>query len=161
MDEPISEKPLMMAAHAVCDAVAAHAQACAGDTSNVVDVVEAGEALVAAVLEYEKRLGAETGWSNPIRHLGRLPQYAGGDQYDTRAGRRAVDVARVRVAVSYLVEVNDEEMVGNLVESGGGDPPPTIEDAVRFLFESDSWDVRRYPPGSVRLIDVDVDISTA
>lgn len=159
MDEQKSEQPLMLAARSVGEAVEAHARACVDDASNVAGIIEAGEVLVAAVLEYERRL-LDTGWSNPIRHLGRLPVYASDDVYEADTGSGASDVVRVGVAANYLVEVNDEELLGNLVEGRGGDRPSSVEEAVRFLFESDSWDVWQYPPRRLILVEADVDIST-
>jgi hypothetical protein len=156
MEDTDVEEPLLRAARAIGDAVEFHARACLGDPSDVVGIVQAGETLVAAVLEYEKRLSVDTGWSNPVRHLGRLPQYdasAGADPTDASLGPQA------RITAKYLVEIDDEGMLGNLAEGRGGDRQPGVEGALRFLAESDGWDVSQYPPGAMRLIAAGVDVS--
>lgn len=68
----------MLAARAVCQAVEAHAQLCLADSNDVLGIIGTGERLVAAMLEYERRL-SDTGWSNPLRHLGRMPLYESDD----------------------------------------------------------------------------------
>ncbi len=154
----MSERPLLLAAESLSQAVDAHARACLADATDVVSIIKAGEVLVAAVLEYERRL-MDTGWSNPIRHLGRLPAYMSDDMRDAGTGGGALGAVHVGVVANYLVEVDDEELLSNLVEGRGGDRPSSVEDGVRFLFESDSWDVGQYPGGTIRLADVAVDIS--
>ncbi len=147
----------MTAAHAVCQAVTTHAQACLDDPTNVPRIVAAGNGLVQAVLNYEARLGADTGWSYPARHLGRLPVY-NGNGVDAVKENEAESGVRIKVGANYLVEVTDEELLAHLVEGRGGDRPASVVAGVRFLFESDSWDVWQYPPNSLRPVEADCEI---
>jgi hypothetical protein len=56
-------------------AIRQHAKTCRIEPDNAAAVVRAGEALCAAVLEYEAVLAATSGWSNPLRQLGPLPVF--------------------------------------------------------------------------------------
>lgn len=152
-------RPLFEAASAVAAAVEVHARMAADEDSDVASVISAGVALRDAVLQYEERLIADTGWSNPIRHLGRLPVYTKDDDLVAASGTGSAPMKEVRVKADYVVGVADEALLFNFVESRGGERPSTVVDAVRFLFESDSWDAWQYPPGRLRLLDVGVTYS--
>jgi hypothetical protein len=157
MDQEVPEQRLVLAAQAVCHAIETHARTVLDDPYEVASVVKAAVALQHAVLTYEERLMSDAGWSNPIRHLGRLPQFTSEDLYGDSPPD---DAARVRVVAKYVVAVKDEELLSNLVEGRWGDRPSNVEEAVRFLYESDSWDVAQYPPGRIRLLEADLDISS-
>lgn len=152
--------PLISAAEQVSEAIEAHARVTLNHPEDVRNILQAGSALRDAVLRYEARLMGDTGWSNPIRHLGRLSMYSDGDQGGVPGGV-APESPRIEVSAKYVVGIPDEELLFNLVESRGGDRPSTAEDAVRYLFESDSWDIRQYPPSRVQFINVDVHVSAS
>jgi len=157
--EEAAEPELVRAARDVGRAIEAHARTVLDNAQDIGGIVVAASALREAVLRYEERLMSETGWSNPVRHLGRLPQYSHDDQEGDATPGDLDAAVRVRVAASYVVAVSDEDVLANFVEGRGGDRPSSVEDAVRFLYESDSWDVLQYPPGRVRLVQADVGIS--
>jgi hypothetical protein len=116
--------PLLAAADEVRRTIEIHANTCLADREDVRRIVQAGQALNAAVLEYEQRLMEATGWSNPIRHLGLLPMYREGDEYLSVADSD-VDAERFRVAAEYHVVVTDEELLANFVESEAETDPRT------------------------------------
>ena len=152
-----NDSRLMAAVDQVCGALQAHARvALAG--ADVLSIIQAGNALRSAVLKYEQVLRETTRWSNPIRHLGRLPMYYSGEEHRSGEDGDAVG-ERFRVAAEYVVEVVDEELLANFAESRGDDRPSDAREAIRFLFESDSWDVWQYPPDRLRLVDVDVTLT--
>lgn len=145
-------------AREVCQAIEGHARVVLDEPDNIKRVIDAGNMLRDAVLRYETALRAASGWSNPIRHLGRLPMYSG-----DRPGASSVDAdsigSGVSVTATYYLSIEDEIALYNFVEGRGGERPSSLEAAVRFLFEADSWDVWQYPPGRVRLVRADVEVA--
>lgn len=97
-----------------------------------------------------------SGWSNPIRHLGRLPMYSGDEAESVSEDGDAA--SNVRVTATSDLSVTDERDLFNFVEGRGGERPSTVDGAVRFLFESDSWDVGQYPPGRIRLTRAEIEV---
>lgn len=145
------------AARKVGAAIEAHAGVVSDDPNDVLRVIEAGDVLRRAVLDYETILMDSSGWSNPIRHLGRLPMFS--EDFDESNAGDAYDAEwTVRVTATYELSVADEELLNNLVEGRGGERPSTVAGAVRFLFEADSWDVQQYPSARIRLARAELQV---
>lgn len=163
MEQDESNLDLRAAVQSVCQALDTHARVVLEDRDDVPRVIEAVNALQAAVLAYEAALMESSGWSNPIRHLGRLPLYVSDDIWHAsddlgQESSHSENTTRVRVGVEYTLAVDDEELLGNFVEGRGGDRPSSTLEAVRFLFECDSWDPQQYPPFYIRFLGIDVEI---
>jgi hypothetical protein len=144
---------LRLAAEKVCEALRIHADVCARNPEDVGAVIRAGEALVRAVVEHERVLGATAGWSSPIRHLGPLPIF------DTAGDRQMLEPTintastegpqRVRLTARYDVVVDRDELVA-FVHARFGHDLASWEAALRWLYEAESWDPQRYPAAVVR-----------
>ncbi len=163
----MSDGRVLVAADAVCEAIRRHAATCERESGNVAAVIRDGEALCEAVLEYEKVLGATSGWSNPLRHLGPLPLFddgrAGAAQVDsngaTPQGGGASPPARIEVRTRYTLHTDDEAALIAFVSGRFGREVSDTREAIDLLFKSESWDPDRYPPGLMDVDEVAVDIS--
>jgi len=157
---------LEVVAAEVCDAIRRHAEICQDQPENVGVVVQAGEALSKAVLDYEVSLRATSGWSNPIRHLGPLPLFAervgpvGTDEQvaPSSQGRDAA-FTRIDVEVRYHLRVDSDDALVAFAGGRFGVEVSDVREAIRVLFEAESWDPERYPPGLVDIENVSVEIS--
>lgn len=142
----------------VTSALYQHARLC-DEKAPVSDIVQAGEELVATVIEYEKALFEMTGWSTPIRHLGRLPMYS-------LSGTQGAEVPAlpagepIEVLERYVLIV-DAGAVEVLAEGRGASAMNNATEAVRFLIESDGWDIHQYPTNAVRLLEHHLDVGPA
>lgn len=157
---------LEVAAGAVCDAIHRHAETCRDEPENVSAVVQAGEVLCRAVLDYEAALRATSGWSNPIRHLGSLPLFK--DRLGAVEGDGEIappdeegDAAftRVDVAVRYHLRIDNDDDLLAFASGRFGEEVFDVREAIRVLFEAESWDPERYPCGLVKVENVGVEIS--
>jgi len=155
---------LEAAAIEVCDAIRRHAKICQEEAKNVSAVVRAGEDLTRAVLNYEVTLRAISGWSNPIRHLGPLPLFGdrlhrdgGGDE--TGLSREwGATLTRIDVAARYRLRIHDDDALIAFASGRFGTEIADVEEAIRVLFDAESWDPERYPPGLVDVEDVGVEV---
>lgn len=157
---------LELAASDVCEAIRRHAKICEEGPDNVGDVVLAGEALREAVIRYEKVLSATSGWSNPIRHLGRLPLFEDGPRPvepvsdAAPAGEERREAARrVRLSAHYHLRVTSEDALLAFASGRFGREVSDPVEAIKILFEAESWDPERYPPGLIGVEEVGVEIS--
>jgi len=150
-----TEGALASAADKVCAAIRRHAATCEQRPDDVGAVVREGEALSQAVLDYEAVLGAESGWSNPIRHLGPLPVFRA--QPGRVPGRSGA--VRVGIEAHYRLQVGDEDAVLAFVSGRFGDEVSDLGEAVEKLFKSESWDPQRYPPGLLDVEDIEVGVT--
>jgi hypothetical protein len=157
---------LAAAAGEVCDAIRRHAELCQDEPENVGAVVRAGEALIRAVLDYEAALRATSGWSNPMRHLGPLPLFENGNDRggeDGETGQSAQEekpaLTRLEVVARYQLRINGDDALVAFASGRFGVEVPGVREAVRVLFEAESWDPERYPPGLVDVENVGVEIS--
>lgn len=140
-------------------ALRAHARAAQQHPDDIAAIIEAGNAVRQEVLKYERILMHETGWSNPIRHLGPLStglRVQVEDDVDLKTGS---DTTQVTVRAEYVVAVESQWEIETFVEARGGERPNSIIEAVRYLYESDGWDVAQYPPRRIRLISRREDVS--
>jgi hypothetical protein len=152
---------ITVVAQAVAGAIQEHARVVRDNPDDSAHVVRAGEALREAVLEYEVALRETSGWSNPIRHLGRLPMYSSDlvvwsderSELDQELETRASDLV---LTATYRISVNDTEGLLTLVEGRGGARPTSAVNAVRWLFESDGWDLWQYPRNRIGVVGVEV-----
>lgn len=140
-------------------ALRAHARAVQHHPENVAAIIEAGNALRQEVLEYERVLMDETGWSNPVRHLGPQPAHSrvqGLDDIDLKSGSDAIQVS---VSAEYIVAVDSQWGIETFVEARGGERPNSIVEAISYLYECDGWDAAQYPPRRIRLVSRRHDVS--
>jgi hypothetical protein len=147
------------AARAVCDALRHHAEACENEPNNIGRVISAGETLSGAVLQYEKALAEQAGWSNPIRHLGppvwheQVARSATGS--DALHGDEGISLV---LSARYEIRVFDDEALLTFVEGRFGDRTRTIENAIELLCRAEGWDPGRYPPGLLALDGLEIDV---
>ena len=152
---------LIDAAKAVGEALLRHAAVCSNSPDDFRTVIEAGEVLVSAVNVYEQVLHAQTGWSNPIRHLGPIPGLDQDGLVEPTSHQRTTDVDQaiaVKVSVNYKLVVNEEALV-RFVQTRVSPDPKNAGEAVDLLFRSDSWDVGQYPPSIASLQSMELQIS--
>lgn len=159
----MTEKTLDEVVNAVCLALRGHADSCREDPNDIATVIRNGEALVQAVLDYERALAASTGWSMPIRHLGPLPIF--GAYATATDGNRGtggdIDPARmsVQVDVRYRLRVIDADALVALASGRFASEISGLKDAIELLVKSEGWDPSRYPPSMVRAGDAKVMVS--
>jgi len=132
-----------------------HARACTEAEVSPAEVASAGDAAVAAVLAFERQLDAQTGWSNPLRHLGALPSYDGPVEHPPATGLANLG----KVVATYRLAVVDETGVRHLVEGRGGDAPADVATSLRALIGQDGWDPARYPSGLIEVLGIEVDVT--
>jgi hypothetical protein len=153
---------LEVAATRVCDAIRRHAATCQDEPENVAAVIQAGEALSKAVLEYEEVLRSTSGWSNPIRHLGPLPLFRESAtpvaDSDTTPHEDHTVPTRSEVAARYRLSVDDPDALLAFASGRFGVDVSNLSDAVRALYEAESWDPEQYPRGLIRVEDAHVEI---
>jgi hypothetical protein len=157
----------MAAAVRVSDAIHYHAEVCADEPDNVSAAIQAGEALCRAVLHYETVLHATSGWSMPVRHLGPLPLFGAERQVPARNEHQetpspeteAASRTKIDVCARYRLDMDDEDELLAFVSGRFAEEVSDLGNAVRMLYEAESWDPDRYPPGLLNVEDVLVEIS--
>jgi hypothetical protein len=161
-----SEEILEATVVEVCRAIRRHAGICRDEPENVGAVVRAGEALIRAVLDYEVALRAVSGWSNPIRHLGPLPLFedrlvhGGADEAVAQSVQKSsAAIMRLDLAARYQLSIPDDDALVAFASGRFGAEVSDVTEAIKVLFEAESWDPERYPPGLISVEDVGVEIS--
>ena len=118
------------------------------------------------MIRYEAVLASTSGWSNPIRHLGRLPLFDDRSTSEEVTGgparQRANEsptVTRVEISARYNLRVRDDDALLAFASGRFGNDVQDVKEAVKVLFEAESWDPDRYPPGLLDVEDVSAEIS--
>lgn len=158
----MAKKTLDEAVNAVCLALRSHADSCRENSTDIATVIRDGEALVEAVLDYERALSASTGWTTPIRHLGPLPIFsanaAATDVVPAAGGGADSAQANVKVDVRYQLRVIDADALVAFASGRYASEVSGVEDAIDVLVRSEGWDPSRYPPSMVRAGDAKVKV---
>jgi hypothetical protein len=148
-----SAADLLAAVARVAAAMREHAEAAAEGESPPV-VVRKGASLNAAVLEYEKLLGDVTGWSAPIRHLGKLPAFE-----DSGPDRSDPDGSGWEVVATYRLRTRADDDLCRFVSARYGEETHEPAAALKTLYEADGWDPLQYWPGLLDVVTAEVTVA--